>query len=227
MVFAVATAPERRGIQHAMSPAAAAAAFLQTGAGPLDAETIACQLREMRAAGLVSIGTCGGLAPRMRTGALILPVRIVTAGGTELRVNSDWRNRVHAALESCCAVEGGPLLTTQRVLPDRAAKRDAHARTGAVGADMESADLGAAAGRAGIPFLAMRVVLDPQGVSIPPSATAGIDGNGDPTRLGLLRALCARPGDLPDLVRLVRRFGAAGAALTFAGRRARNALLAP
>jgi hypothetical protein len=64
---------------------------------------------------------------------------------------------------------------------------------------MESHVAALAAQRHGLPFAALRVVLDPAWRALPPAATAGLCADGAVALLPVLRALAARPGQLAQL----------------------------
>lgn len=207
LVFAVATAPERRGIRSVP------AIILQTGIGPLDVDHVAARLSEANATALVSIGACGGLAPAVGPGTLVVPASIVRADGSERRVASAWHAGACEALRPDFDVNTGALLTIDRILHTRAEKSRRHRDTDAVAVDMESGDLALAAERIDIPFLAARVVIDAAADAVPASAVAGVDRDGDPAPLGLLRALASRPTDIPGVLRFARRLRAANRTL--------------
>ncbi len=207
LVFAVATAPEGRGLRSVP------ASILQTGIGPLDVDSVAARLAEARATAVVSIGVCGGLAPAVGPGTLVLPASIVCADGSERTVSPGWHARACEALRADCDVNTGALLTIDRILHTSAEKSRLHRATDAVAVDMESGDLALAAERIGIPFLAARVVIDGAVDVVPASAAAAVDRAGDAAPLGLLRALASRPTDIPGVLRLAARLRAANRTL--------------
>ena len=203
------------------------ARILQTGVGPLNVDAIVESLGALRARGVVSLGSCGGLDASLACGSILLPENIVDAAGGRLPVSESWRARVAVALAPWADSRGGSLFTTESVLRDPEDKRLAAEGSGAVAVDMESAALRGAAERVEIPFIAMRVVLDTASDSVPASVSAGIDRAGNPTPGRLLKYLLGRPSDLPDLVRLALRLRTANAALAKAVERASEELLSP
>lgn len=207
LVFAVASAPERRGV------ASFAPEILQTGIGPLDVDRLVTQLRAADATALVSIGTCGGLAPDLSAGTIVLPAAVARPGTEDRPVASAWHARASATLAVEHAIECGRLISTTRILSTPEDKARAHEGTGAVAVDMESADLAEAAQRIDIPFLVARVVIDAWKEVVPASVMAGIDRAGNATPARMLRAMLARPADVPDLIRLGQRLRSANATL--------------
>jgi hypothetical protein len=70
-------------------------------------------------------------------------------------------------------------------------------------------------------------VLDNVGEIIPMSVASGVDRDGNPTPLRLLRTLCLHPADIPGLVRLAASLRVANAALERAIRHAESELTDP
>jgi len=205
IVFAVATAPERNGIER-ITPTPS---ILQTGVGPLEVDRVIAQLTSARATALISAGTCGGLSPDLRPGALVVPSIVACLGAPGLSVTAGWHARVAGALRDEFVVVTGTLVTTHRVLQTGADKQRVYRDTGAIAVDMESADLAAAAARLCIPFLALRVVIDAQTETIPAGIAAGVDRLGNVNPPALLRSVAMRPAELPALIRLAFRLGSA------------------
>ncbi|HWA89772.1 MAG TPA: hypothetical protein VG889_07045, partial [Rhizomicrobium sp.] len=81
-------------------------------------------------------------------------------------------------------------------------KRGLQIRTGAVAVDMESHIAGRVARECGLPFAALRIVLDPAHRPIPKTALAGQRLDGSTDRRAVIAALRTRPHDLPAVVRL-------------------------
>lgn len=228
VVFAVATTPERRGIERLRSELrdASTVDFLQTGVGPLELDAIYERLAQASARGLVSVGTCGALDPVITCGTVIMP-ESVTDGNATLPVDSSWRSRVVDALSPSINTHAGLLITMDRVIRSADEKRRIHAETGAIAVDMETATLQRAASRAGIPFIALRAVLDARDEIVPGSVTSGVDRAGRPTPLRLMASLLRHPRDIPGLLRIASALRTANAALDTAARRAAAALVEP
>jgi adenosylhomocysteine nucleosidase len=94
-------------------------------------------------------------------------------------------------------------------------EKRALARPGVLAVDMESYPAARAAAEAGVPWLALRVIVDPLGSSLPPFTR-------DPHRgyLGpALRYALSSPRAVVDLVQLARRAWRAGTSLEEALRR--------
>jgi adenosylhomocysteine nucleosidase len=180
-----------------------------SGAGPEAAARCAAALAAQGAAALISWGCAAALAPDLNPGDLVLPASIIGADGQTLDTDPAWREGLAARLAPRLSVNQGKLLESRRIVAASAEKRALFAETGAVALDMESAAAARAARDRKLPFLAVRSIVDPADIDIPPSIAAAFDENGVlhvPTMLG--RALL-RPVDFLGIVRLGRDFGAA------------------
>jgi adenosylhomocysteine nucleosidase len=100
---------------------------------------------------LVSIGFAGSCGPELGPGAVIVPARLVVpaAAGDESA----------AAKEFACACGSGTLLSVNAVTSS-AGKRQARARYGALGVEMEAAGVAAAAVEFGREFAAIKAISD-------------------------------------------------------------------
>jgi len=229
VVFAVATATERKAcasLAHTVD-ATRPSRFLQTGLGPLNSERLAAQLTDIRAAGLVSIGTAGGLIDDLPAGSVLLPTQILRRNHDTLPVDLDWHGRIETALAKRFEVRTDSLITVDHVVREPGQKRGLNAATGAAAVDMESAELATAASRVHIPFITLRVVLDTCADSIPPIVAVALDRAGNPQPLRVLAGLLRRPGNLPGLLRIMARLRTAAGVLRQVCRDGGGALLDP
>ena len=114
---------------------------------------------------LVSTGFCGGLLPELRIGDLVL-ADVVRHRGEEILVSPKLLHRAKTALD---LGRHAPRTGTCESVPYVAdgAKKRRSADAGAVSVDMESGPLACWAWRNKIPFLSLRVVLDPLDVDLP------------------------------------------------------------
>ncbi len=194
-----------------------------SGIGAGAAATSAAALVEAGATALVSWGLAGGLDPALTAGTICLPSAVLTPAGAEFKTDGHWRELFLAAIASRRPVAGGPILTNATALDDVAGKAAAFRATGAVAVDMESVAVAAIAAQHRIPFLAVRVIVDTAADTLPRSVLAATQGG--QLRIGrLLQGLAQSPGDIPALLRLARRYGAAKRALVAV---ARTGALAP
>ncbi len=161
--------------------------------------------------GLLSFGLAGGLDPALPSGALVVPAEVIEDG------------RHYPADPGLSARFGGTMslraLSGRAVLAEPAAKRAAHAATGAAIIDLESGAVARVAHRHDLPFAVLRAVCDPASRGLPPLALAALDAGG---RIGVWRvtaSLLRHPGQIPSLIGLARDAMRARAALTTAVRR--------
>lgn len=117
---------------------------------------------------LIAAGFCGGIDPRIQRGDLFL-ARFVRHRGEEIRVDPELVEQArHALNDGSAGPHIGPCESVDHVLrPD---EKRALAADGVTAVDMESGPLARWAANRGIPFIALRVVLDPVGTDLPFSA---------------------------------------------------------
>ena len=207
VILAVATTPERRVIERSNIDAYGAA-LLQTGIGPEQVRSISGDIRMCRPAGLISIGTAGGLTRKLLPGRLLLPKHVVTENGQVFPVTSPWHTRVCQRLGEH-DIETGTIVSVARPVRRPHDKQRLQSSTGAVAVDMESAELAHIALQHSIPFLVVRAVADPLDQPLPRSAIAALTSRGNLYIAGLLGQLLHHPGEITALIRLNANFQAA------------------
>jgi nucleoside phosphorylase len=117
---------------------------------------------------LISTGFAGGIAPDVARGDLTL-ARIVRHGGEEIAVDPQLVERAHHALNGGSGtLHIGPCESADRVLGTD--EKRGLAGQDVTSVDMESGPIARWAIARGIPFLALRVVLDPADTKLPFSA---------------------------------------------------------
>jgi len=155
------------------------------------------------ATGLISFGICGGLDPTLASGALIVPRAVRTENQERHSVAGSW----HRALVDALGVAGispatGDLLGATSIVDTPARKAALFAATGAIGVDLDSHLVALAAGKAGLPFVAVRVVADPAGCRLPPAVLVGLDHEGRPALGAVLASLARQPSQIASLARV-------------------------
>jgi adenosylhomocysteine nucleosidase len=179
-----------------------------SGIGGFAAERAALALVDAGALALASWGMAGGLDPALRAGTIFLPEHVISADGEEFSTASQWRERLLLTVAARHPIGSGKLLTTSRAMETVAAKAAAFRATGALAVDMESLAVAAVAARHGLPFLAVRVIVDTANDSLP-RAIAAATQCGQLRIARLIGALARAPGELSAIVRLVGRYRAA------------------
>lgn len=190
------------------------------GAGALAA---AEELAAQGVDGLVSFGLAGGLDPAVASGTLVVPETIIAGAAQTYPVTPEWRSAFLANLGPTVAINHGAIFAGAEMITTPADKQAAWHQSGAVAADMESAEIAAAAKAAGLAFLAVRAVADEAGTALPPAATA-MSTDGKMATGALIASLVRNPGQIPGLIRLGlktrRACGALETALNRSGPRA-------
>jgi adenosylhomocysteine nucleosidase len=158
-----------------------------------------------RAADLVvSAGACGGLAPSLAVGALVVPAVVVDGTGER------WPAATLPRLPGA-----GALLTVREVVESAAQKARLWMETGALAVDMESAAIMAWARARGVPAAAVRAVSDDAGRGIPAALAAAVGEDGRVRRLRAVTAALTRQASVNTLLEL--RAGTEAALRSVAG----------
>ncbi|MFL5312192.1 MAG: hypothetical protein ACJ79H_17300 [Myxococcales bacterium] len=156
---------------------------------------------------VVSCGFSGGLDGALSAGDLVLATVIRSADGGTLAAPESLRHAAAAALDGLRCVQG-ELFCAATVAAAQEEKR-LLARSGALAVDMESYPVAHAASEAGVPWLALRAIVDPLGSSLPPFTREARRDYFWPA----LRYAISGPRAALALARLSRDAARAGAAL--------------
>ena len=204
-VILTAVLPEARAIARAFhlpvpapgrrdpapdSPADAPIALRLVGVGARHLDTLTAQ----KPHALIMAGLAGALAPDLEVGAVV----------------------IQGACKPLPGVHFGKLATTSHILATPADKATLYRQTGALAADMETEPARRLAESLNIPFLAVRAISDTASQNLDPALLDLVDADGKPCLGRVLRYLAARPGRLPELLRLRRAANRALANLTTA-----------
>jgi len=181
-----------------------------SGIGGVAAAAAATRLADAGVCALVSWGLAGGLDPSLAAGTLCVPEAVVTAEGVSVATHAHWRELMAAA--AARTLVHGVLLTSEHAIDDVAGKAAAFRRTGAVAVDMESAAVAHVAGTRGLPFIAVRAIVDTARDALPRAVTAASTA-GQVNLLRLIRDLARAPREIPPLIGLATRYRAAMKAL--------------
>jgi adenosylhomocysteine nucleosidase len=170
------------------------------------------------AAALVSFGMAGGLDSQLSAGRIFLPSEVGTPEGTVLTTDREWRTRLCAALSAHGPVGAGRLVTTAAPVATVAAKAALFRATGASAVDMESVAIAQVAFAHGLPFVAIRVIVDPAEQALPHAVIAATAADGRTSTWRLLGCLLRSPVDAAPLARLARSYRRAGRSLAAVAR---------
>jgi adenosylhomocysteine nucleosidase len=186
-----------------------------SGMGGALAAIAARRLVDGGVAGLMSFGFAGGLDPRLRAGCVVLPTEVISRDGVCLVTTDVWRERIGAEIAKARPVAAGKLLSNSTVIDRVADKAAAFRDTGAVAVDMESLAIAQVAAAHGLPFVALRVIVDSAADALPRAVMAA-SREGRVSIRRLIGGLAAAPLDLIALLRLLRRYRAATRSLAAA-----------
>jgi len=166
-----------------------------------DGKNLAASLNRAMAAGcggLISFGVAGGLASNLAPGTCVIGSSVID-DDDEHATDERWASRLARLIPG--SVQGS-IVGVREPIAHAQAKRRLHEATGAIAVDMESHMVARAAEQHGVPFAAIRVVVDPVERTIPRSALAGSRSDGTVDPRAVLRSLVRHPGDLFGLIRM-------------------------
>jgi adenosylhomocysteine nucleosidase len=178
-----------------------------SGIGAERAYAAAALLVSQGATALLSWGCAAALDDRVGPGCLILPERIIGANGEIHRVSTEWHRRLYQALESKHPVRTEALVESDVVVKTSAEKRALAKRTQAAATDMESAAQARLAKDYGLPFIAIRAIIDTPSTDIPENVLEALDPEGNINLWKLLSSTV--PADWIKIVQLGIQFNAA------------------
>ena len=184
-----------------------------SGMGGERAEIAARRLVDAGAAALMSFGLAGGLDPTLRVGTVVLPAAVISRSGARFETSAGWREQLSDAIAKRRPVAAGTLLNSAQPIGAVADKAAAFRDTGAVAVDMESWGVAQVAAAHGLPFVAVRVIVDTAADVLPRAVVAASRGSRVNIR-HLIGGLAAAPLDLAALIRLARAYRAATRSLT-------------
>jgi len=180
-----------------------------SGMGAERAHRAAAVLVSQGAKALLSWGCAAGLDDRISPGCLIVPERIIGASGEIHKVNAEWHQRLYKTLEDKHPVHTEALVESDAIMKTAAEKRALAERTQAAATDMESAALARLAQSHGIPFMAIRAIVDTVSTNIPENVLKVLDLQGDISVWKLLTSSYLVPADWIKIVQLGIQFSAA------------------
>jgi adenosylhomocysteine nucleosidase len=167
---------------------------------------------------VIGTGVVGALSSGLKPGDLVLSDRVLAIlgdGQVAEQVTAVGDAHLRAVARSLAlagiAHSTGAILTSNRVLATGVEKRRAKESTGAIAVDMETAAIAAEANVRGLPFLALRAVLDEVDDEVVGGAMADEDGNVRP--LAATSYLLRNPATVLKLPRMIRNLSRATAAI--------------
>lgn len=152
-------------------------------------DTVIAAAREFAVDAAWSLGFAGGLTDRLRPGDLVFPAAVLDdadTGGGPLAADSSHATVYAALSRAAIPVDAGNVITVETVLRTPEAKRAVRQRSGAVAAEMEAAGVARAARDLGIPWAALKAVVDAADDPVPPFLAKCTTPQGDFRWRGLL-----------------------------------------
>jgi adenosylhomocysteine nucleosidase len=188
------------------APATGQHVTVQAGVGRIRAaEGARLLIRRFSPQALASFGFAGGLAPGLAQGALIIATEVVYEGSsrTVVAANRDLVEQLQAAADAEeLPVRQGRLVTSQHLVADPAAKAALRARSGASAVDMETAGIAEVAHAAGLPWVAVRAIVDRAEESLPAACLTVLRQDGSVAPGRLIQSICRSPQQLWHFLQL-------------------------
>ena len=151
---------------------------------------------ERGAAGIISFGIAGGLAPDLAVGDLVVGSAVSSSEG-RFPTDQLWARQLVQALPGAVHAEivavDAPINSIE--------KHRLYLRTGAAAVDMESHIAARIAAANRIPFAACRAIIDPVHRDLPPAALVGLNDDGTPDLPAVFWSVVQQPRQLPALMR--------------------------
>ncbi len=193
--------------------------MVEPGMGPDLTVAVLPHLETLELQSVWLFGWCGGLRPELRAGDLVLADATISVGedGLTTRILHPGRDSFieevrHLAHRLGRRMVVGPVLTSDYVLSSVEQKQSG-AATGAVAVEMEAGPLARWAIGRSLPFVHLRVVLDPLESALPRTELP-TDDHGYTQKGALLSHALTHPREWPALWRLSRQIRAARRVMT-------------
>jgi len=161
---------------------------------------------------LMSFGVAGGLQDDVAVGDVVFADKIYHKDGVWM-CHKAWSHALWARYASVPFARRGSVFGSDILVPEIAEKRALGERTGALVVDMESHIGACLAHRHGIPFMAVRAVVDRVDKAIPPVLYHVIAPDGSYDVGGVMKALLRRPWQVGSLISLAYHMERAESAL--------------
>lgn len=179
-----------------------------SGANAARAEKIAQSFLDDGARAIVSAGLCGGLDPKLVSGDIVLGERVVSAQGDIVLADQ----RLAAAADRF-SPRHVAIFGSDEIVDSVEKKASLFRRYAAETVDMESHGAARAAAKAGIPFIAIRVVADQYDRALPRAALRAVTPSGGVNVMNVLVDCMKSPQQFEQIAMLGRDSGTATEAL--------------
>jgi adenosylhomocysteine nucleosidase len=186
---------------------------VQAGVGRIRAaEAARLLIRRFSPLALASFGFAGGLIPDLARGALVIGTAVVdeAVSGKLTAANRDLVEQfLAAATAEDLPVRQGILVTSRHIVANPNAKTELSLRSGACAVDMETAGIVEVADEAGLPWVAVRAIVDGAKESLPVACLTMLREDGSIAPGRLIQTFCHSPKLLWHVLRLARHMATA------------------
>ncbi|MFV1984130.1 MAG: hypothetical protein ACC657_11370 [Thiohalomonadales bacterium] len=185
------------------------------GMGSANAEQAAQLHIKQGVTALLSFGTAGGINPECKAGDIIVADSGIDNDGHKISIDTNWQQKVFNTLKLAKSqkVISGPICESTLVVASSADKQKLFETSNALAVDMETVALARISQKHQIPFISLRVIVDPADMTIPFVVTNNMDENGNVSIIKLLVGLLKRPGNIFPLIQLAKNFSKARKAM--------------
>ena len=161
---------------------------------------------------IISVGVCGGIAPDMKVGQIVVCSSVVYQL-SQIATDIAWSNRILASIPAAQLVRFTWSATAVARMVDKVTLRRV---TMADVVDEETFIAGSIAVPKGIPFTALRVISDGPDFELPPAALIQLTSAGNDNIGAILDSIAGDPWQIPELVELAGSTATAMAGLKIA-----------
>jgi adenosylhomocysteine nucleosidase len=162
-------------------------------------------IRRCSPQGLVSFGFAGGLAPEIAPGTVIIGAEVVHEDGSDRSAVAS-RDLVEqftaAAAAEGLPMQQGKLVTSASIVSDPTSKAALRNKSEACAVDMETLGIAKAAEEAGLPWVAVRAIVDSAIDTLPLACHTILREDGHVATKRLLWLICRSPLLLRHILRL-------------------------
>jgi adenosylhomocysteine nucleosidase len=181
---------------------------VQAGVGRIRAaEAARLLIQRFSPLALASFGFAGGLSPELARGTVVIGTAVVeeTASGNLPVADRDLAEQFRAAAAAeNLQVGQGLLVTSRQLVANPTAKTALRLRCGACAVDMETAGIVKVAHEAGLPWVAVRAIVDGAEQSLPAACLTMLREDGSIALGRLIQTFCRSPQLLWHMLRLAR-----------------------
>lgn len=176
-----------------------------SAANPERARALTESLIAQGATRLLSFGLAAGIAPDLKAGDLVLPCAIYAQSDRKAE-NDQWPCSAFpwfAALKAAFPhARIGPLWGSSTLIATALEKKDLLRRANCCAADMESHIVAQVASAHGLPFAALRAIVDTASADLPPAAKLPLREDGGIDGRAIARSIARHPQQIGALIEL-------------------------